>query len=229
VPGFAVFFQAHLFGLAVRVEAEHGLGGADFYGDDVPDVQRDHVGGDEIDVALGVDGAAFADGVGGAGFVGAGAEDVGALDLDAEEVDDRLGAVVEDEIVALAVSPGLADGEAALAGAVEEDGFGELSGALGVGAVGVAGLVGLGTALRHRNSWEGSSAKRRSYGYRPARFSFVVEYIPKLYCNIGSQVGFAGETGRNESSLIQSEAAMSCGPRTSGAEAHGLRDALRRA
>jgi len=36
--------------------------------------------GDEVDVALGVDGAAFADGVGGAGFVGAGAEGVGALD-----------------------------------------------------------------------------------------------------------------------------------------------------
>jgi hypothetical protein len=38
VPGFAVFFQAHAFGLAVGIEAEHGLGRADFDGDDVPDV-----------------------------------------------------------------------------------------------------------------------------------------------------------------------------------------------
>ena len=94
MPGFAVDFQAHFLGLAVGVEAEHGLGRADFYGDDVPDVEGDDVGGDEVDVAFGVDGAAFADGVGGAGFVGAGAEAVGALDLDAEEVDLRLGTVV---------------------------------------------------------------------------------------------------------------------------------------
>lgn len=80
VPGFAVFFQAHLFGFAVGVEAEHGLRSADFDGDDVPDVEADDVGGDEVDVALGVDGAVFADGVGGAGFVGSGAEGVGALD-----------------------------------------------------------------------------------------------------------------------------------------------------
>jgi hypothetical protein len=37
------------------------------------------MGGDEIDVAFGVDGA-FADGVGGAGFVGPGAEFFGAFD-----------------------------------------------------------------------------------------------------------------------------------------------------
>jgi hypothetical protein len=87
----------------VGVEAEHGLGRADFNGDDVPDVEADDVGGDEVDVALGVDSAAFADRVGGAGFVGAGAEGVGALDLDAEEVDFGLRAVVEDEVVALAI------------------------------------------------------------------------------------------------------------------------------
>jgi hypothetical protein len=93
VPGFAVFFQAHLFGLAVGVEAEHGLGSSDFYRDDVPDVERDYpsaslrtsVGGDEIDVALGIKDVAAAYGTGGAGFVG-GAEAVGALDLDAEEM-----------------------------------------------------------------------------------------------------------------------------------------------
>ena len=139
MPGFAVDFQAHFLGLAVGVEAEHGLGRADFDGDDVPEVEGDDVGGDEIDVAFGVDGAAFADGVGGAGFVGSGAEALGAFDLDTVELDYRPGAVVEDEVVALGVSPGLADGETALRGLVEESGFGTLSGALGVGAVGVVG------------------------------------------------------------------------------------------
>ncbi len=47
---------------------------------DVPEVEGDDVGGDEVDVALGVDGASVADGVGGAGFVGAGAEGLGTLD-----------------------------------------------------------------------------------------------------------------------------------------------------
>ena len=149
MPGFAVFFEAHLFGFAVGVEAEHGLRGADFYRDYVPDIQRDYVGGYEVDVAFGVDGAAVAYGVRGAGFVGIGAEAVGAFDLDAEEVDFGLGTVVEDEVVALAVSPGLADGEAALAGLVEESGFGTFAGALGVGAVGIVGAAGVG--LRHRD------------------------------------------------------------------------------
>ena len=60
MPGFAVLFEAHLFGFAVGVEAEHGLGSADFDGDAVPDVERDDVGGDEIDVALGVGDVAVA-------------------------------------------------------------------------------------------------------------------------------------------------------------------------
>jgi len=112
VPGFAVGFEAHFFGLAVGVEAEHGLGGADFDGDDVPDVEGDDVGGDEVDVGAGVDGASFADGVGGAGFVGAGADAFSAFDLDAVES----GAVVEDEVVAAAVAPGLGDAESEAGG-----------------------------------------------------------------------------------------------------------------
>src|SRR5580704_1826792 len=131
------------------VEAEHGLRSADFYGDYVPEVQRDYVGGYEVDVAFVVGDVATADGVGGAGFVGIGAEAVGAFDLDAEQMDFGLGTVVEDEVVALAVAPGLADGEAALAGLVEEGGFGTLAGALGVGAVGVVGAA---ARLGHRNS-----------------------------------------------------------------------------
>ena len=135
MPGFAVGFEAHLSGLAVGIEAEHGCGRADFYGDDVPDVEFDYVSSDEVDVALGVDGSTAAGGVGGAGFVGAGAEGISAFDLNTEEVDVWLGSVVEDEVVTLAVSPGLADAEAALGGLVEEGGFGALAGALGVGEV----------------------------------------------------------------------------------------------
>jgi hypothetical protein len=52
--------------------------------------------------------------------------------LDAEEV----GAVVEDEVVAAGVSPGLGDAESAVGGAGEEGGFGEFSGDFGVFAGG---------------------------------------------------------------------------------------------
>lgn len=78
-----------------------------------------------------------------------------------------LGAVVEDEVVALAVSPGLADGEVALAGLIEEGGFGALAGALGVGAAGIVGRV-IGwwrvAGLRHGLLTDG----RRGSGVRPA-------------------------------------------------------------
>ena len=59
-------------------------------------------------------------------------------------------AVVEDEVVALAVSPGLGDGEAALGGLVEKGGFGALSGALGVGTAGRVRRVGRGVGLAGR-------------------------------------------------------------------------------
>jgi len=59
----------------------------------------------------------------------------------------RLGAVVEDEVVTLAVSPGLADAEAALGRLVEESGFGALSGALGWRGCGCCwGCDGVGTS-----------------------------------------------------------------------------------
>lgn len=135
VPGFAVLFEAHLFGFAVRVEAEHRRGGADFDGNDIPEIERDDVGDEEVDVATGVDGASFAGGVGSAGFVCAGAERAGGFGLNADE----LASVVEDEVVALAVSPGLGDTEAEAGGFVEEGGFGALSGALGVAGADEAG------------------------------------------------------------------------------------------
>ena len=73
-------------------------------GDYVPDVEGDYVDDEEIDVAGGVDGASFADGVGGAGFVGLGADGFGAFDLNAPETL----AVVEDEIVTETVAQDLA-------------------------------------------------------------------------------------------------------------------------
>ena len=160
MPGFAVFFQAHLFGFAVGVEAEHGLRGADFYRDDVPDVERDYMGCDEVAVALGVDGAAVASyGVCGAGFVGSSAEALGAFYLHAVELDHGAGAIVEDEVVLLAVAEGLGDGELIAVAAVEEGDFGMLSGALWVAGDAAAGLARLSgilsaavTTFGHRNS-----------------------------------------------------------------------------
>src|SRR5712692_4343043 len=110
------------------IEAEHGGGHAGADGEDVPEVERDDVGDQEVYVLGGIDGAAFADGVGGAGFVGVGAEGVGGFDLDAQEA----ASVVEDEVVALTVAPGFGDAESELAGFVEEGSFGALAAALGV-------------------------------------------------------------------------------------------------
>jgi hypothetical protein len=128
VPGFAVLFEAHLSDFAMRIEAEHGRRNARLDGEDIPDVERDDVGDEKVDVRGRVNGAALTDGICRAGFVGAGAETVGGFDLDAE----KAAAVVENEVVALGVSPGLGDAEAERAGFVEEGGFGALSGALGV-------------------------------------------------------------------------------------------------
>jgi hypothetical protein len=52
---------------------------------------------------------------------------------------------VEDEVVTLAVAPGLGDGESEAGGFDDESGFGEFSGALGVGVLaGRLGRIGLG-------------------------------------------------------------------------------------
>jgi len=74
VPGFAVGFEAHDSRLPVRIEAQHRSRFTDFDGDDVPEIERDYVGGDEVYVFLGVDGASFAGSISRAGFVGTGAD-----------------------------------------------------------------------------------------------------------------------------------------------------------
>ena len=113
----------------MRIEAEHGRGDARGDREDVPEVERDDVGDEEVNVVGPIDGAAFADSVSGTSFVGVGAEAVSGFDLDAEEAV----SVIEDEVVALAVTPGLGDAEPERAGFVEEGSFAALAATLGVG------------------------------------------------------------------------------------------------
>src|SRR5213080_2215116 len=103
VPGFAIFFEAHLFGFAMRLEAQHRRWHAGANGQNIPDVESRNVSDEKINILGAIDGAALANGVSGASFVGLGTEAVGGFDLDAEEAVP----VVEDEVVALGVSPGL--------------------------------------------------------------------------------------------------------------------------
>ena len=109
-------------------------------GDDVPDVFGDNVGDEEIDFAGGVDEAAGSgsfDAVASLGVEG------GGFDLDAKES----AVEFDDGIVAIAVSPGEADGEAEMGGAGQEGGFGGFSatfaGGLGDGVDGDRGQRGL--------------------------------------------------------------------------------------
>jgi len=129
VPGLVVVFPAGAFAGDVGVEAEASSWGEGFYGDDVPGIEGWDVDGEDVDVVGGVGDFAFAvDGVGGLDVVAAGADDFGAFDLHAPEA----AMVVEDEVVAIAVSPGLGAVQAEGFGFEQEGGFGELSGALGV-------------------------------------------------------------------------------------------------
>src|SRR5712692_9303656 len=142
------------------IEAEHGGGHAGADGEDVPEVERDDVGDEEVYVLGGIDGAGFADGVGGAGFVGVGAEGVGGFDLDTEEA----ASVVEDEVVALAVTPGFGDAESERAGFLEESGFAALAATLGVLAAGAGGLgmSGVGRRADWMLQGAGSLKKRKA-------------------------------------------------------------------
>ena len=133
----------------------------DVYGQDVPDVEGQDVGCEDVDVVGGIGCFAFAvDAVDGLDVVAAGAEDLGAFELHAPEA----GAGVEDEVVAFAVSPGLGEVEAEGFGFEQEGGFGELSGAFGV----CGGWVGEGLRW-FVASWTGTfqwKRKRRSYWLR---------------------------------------------------------------
>jgi len=136
VPGFAVLFPAGALAGDVGVKTQAFVGGEGFDGQDVPDVEGDDVGGQEVDVVGGVrDFALAVDAVDGLNVVAAGTEDFGAFQLYAQEA----GTGVEDEVVALAVSPGLGQVEAQGFGFEQEGGLGEFSGALGVAVDGWTG------------------------------------------------------------------------------------------
>jgi hypothetical protein len=121
VPGFAVVLEAGAGAASGGVEAEALAGREGLDGEDVPGVEGSDEGDEDVDVVGGVDVFAFAvDAVDGLDVVSAGAEDLGALELDAPETL----AVVEDEVVALAVAPGSGDSETELGDFVEEGGFG---------------------------------------------------------------------------------------------------------
>ena len=124
-PGFTVFFVARHAALA---------GGEDFYASDgeeylnrhhVPDVVRHDVADQEINVS---------GRIGPAGDVAAGVEGVsvdrarvGGLDLHPP----AMAAGIEDEVVAVALSPGLGHAVTEAGGFVEESGFGNLAATLG--------------------------------------------------------------------------------------------------
>ena len=134
VPGFAVGFPAGAFAGDAGIEAEAGGVGDGFYGDDVPGVERNDVGDEDVDVVGRVGDFSFAvDAIDRLNVVAAGAQDFGAFQLHAPEA----GAGVEDEVVALAVSPGFGGVEAEGSGFEHEGGFGEFSSALGVAVNGL--------------------------------------------------------------------------------------------
>jgi len=133
-PGLAVFFVARHPPFA-RGKEFHGANGAEYHNrHHIPNVLRHDVGDKKVDVRSGV---------GSALDVAAGMEAVSILAVAVRRLHlhaPGTGAVVEDEIVAVALSPGLGDGEAEGGGFVEEGGFGDLSAALG-GQAGVGWIA----------------------------------------------------------------------------------------
>jgi len=107
-------------------------------GEDVPGVGGDDVGDEGVNVFWSVGKFGFApefasiDGADGLDVVSAGAERGGAFYLDTPEAR----AVVENEVVALAVGPGFGDSESQAGGFEEEGGFGKVSGLGGVAVCG---------------------------------------------------------------------------------------------
>ena len=117
VPGFFVFGVLAAPGVRGEEDVGLGVGGAD--GEDVPGVGGDDVSGDEVDVAgrvglsVGVEVA----------FEGVAAAAGGAFDLDAT----KMAAVVGEDVVGSAVSPGAKDAESEFDGAGHEAEFDPLA------------------------------------------------------------------------------------------------------
>src|SRR5256885_10754776 len=101
--GFAILLEAGRASadVALGVETEAGAGGEGAGGDYVPEIEREDVGDEDVDVGAGVVAFFLLVGVGGLDLVSVGVEGLGAFDLDAPGA--RAG--VEDEVVTLAVAP----------------------------------------------------------------------------------------------------------------------------
>jgi len=135
VPGFAEQFGAAA-GEAVRSEVDLGMAGDGGDGDDVPDVERDDVGGDEVGVGEGVVAASVLH----AEFVAIVAELAGGTDLHARD----FGATEDRLIEAVAVAEGFGGAEAEREDLLHEADFGPLAQALaGEGNIGFHGELGL--------------------------------------------------------------------------------------
>jgi len=162
VPGFAVGFPAGPLAVVAGVETQALVGSEDFYGQDVPDVEGDDVGCEDVDVVGAVDDFTLAiDAVDGLDVVASGAHHFSAFQLHAPEA----WTGVEDEVVALAVSPRFGEVEAQGFGLQEEGGFGEFSGTLGVAVDGWT-RGGCGQWLHFVWGLSGGKRKRRSYWLR---------------------------------------------------------------
>src|SRR6185312_15729345 len=134
-PGFAEAFEAASLLAAVGIEPEvFAIRKLD--GHDVPEIERDDVGDDGVHLAGGERDHGFLDVDVGVHGVSAMGLIFGGADLHAPEA----AAGVEDEVVAVGVSPGLGDAEAEAVGLANEGGPGLFPG--GLGGVGVGGFGG---------------------------------------------------------------------------------------
>jgi hypothetical protein len=134
-PGFAEAFEARSFFAAVGIEPQILAGREGLDREHVPEIERDDVGDDAVNV-VGGEGDHFAlyvdvgmDGVSAMALVGGGA------DLHAPEA----ASGVEDVVVAVAVSPGFGDAESEGDSFLHECQFGDLSTAFGRESVALVG------------------------------------------------------------------------------------------
>jgi len=106
MPGLAIVFEARTFASALRIEAEAFAGREGLDGEHVPDIERDDVGDENVNVVGGVNHLALpVDRVDGLDVVTAGAYDFGALELDAPKatVDGVVAGVVVVRVVVMRI------------------------------------------------------------------------------------------------------------------------------
>ncbi len=139
-PSLAVFFESCAGAIRVWVEAEALVVDYVSDGEHVPGVDGDDVGDEGVYVIWGVGKFGFdpefasIDSADGLNVVSTGSERGSAFDLHTPEAR----AVVENEVVALAVGPGFGDAESQAGGFEKEGGFGKVS---GLGSVAFCGMV----------------------------------------------------------------------------------------